>query len=240
MSDKPAKLEHALQNPKIRLSAPNPQSKGKYATMQWDIWGNNPRIVVNTNDPAMATPDRGFGRIQAAMETPTFYAFLEMLKEAIAAAPGWKANLQMWSNPKGGGGPGVEPVPSADVWVGKDAEGVVFISVVKKEEGWPIIKFPFGAPDRRFVKVFHSDGSEYSKGDLSVVYAKAYLRLLGELMAAILTKTYEKPAPFIPGQRGGGGGGYGNRGGGGGGGYQQRSGGGSGGGGDVGGDDLPF
>lgn len=231
------KIEHALQNPKIRLSAPNPQSKGKYATLQVDIWNNNPRVIVNTNDPNFASADRQFGRITGAMEAPTYYAMLGFIDQAIAAEPGWKANVQLLSNPKGQNGPGVEPVPAADVWIGKDAEGVVFISVVNKlGEGWPVIKFPFGAPDRRFVKVYHANGNEYSKAELSVQYAKAFREAFGQLMAGVLVKTYEKPPPFIPGNKGGG---Y-NRGGGGGG-YRNNNGGGGGGGSSGGdGDDLPF
>jgi len=235
------KIEHALQNPKIRLSAPNPQSKGKYASLQIDIWNNNPRVVVNTNDPNFASADRQFGRITGAMETPTYYMMLGFLDQAIVAENGWKANIQVLANPKGSSGPGVEPVPSADIWIGKDAEGVVFISVVNKlSEGWPVIKFPFGPPDRRFVKVFHANGSEYTKAELSIQYAKAFREAFGELMAGVLVKTYVKPEPFIPGNRGGGGGGYNRNGGGGGGGYNRGNGGGGGGGAPAGEDDLPF
>lgn len=235
------KIEHALQNPKIRLSAPNPQSKGKYASLQIDIWNNNPRVQVNTNDPNFASADRQFGRITGAMETPTFYAMLGFIDQAIVAEPGWKANIQVLSNPKGQSGPGVDPVPSADIWIGKDAEGVVFISVVNKlSEGWPVIKFPFGAPDRRFVKVFHANGSEYTKAEISIQYAKAFREAFATLMGGVLVKTYVKPEPFIPGNKGGGG--Y-NRGGGGGG-YNNggnRGGNGGGGGASSGdGDDLPF
>lgn len=236
MSDKPAKIEHALNNPKTRLSAPNPQSKGKFATLSWDIWNNNPRFVVNVNDPSFATKERSFGRIQAAMEPATFNAFLDLLSEAIAAEPGWKRNMQMLGNPRGGGGPGVEPIPHADIWIGKDNDGIVFISVIKKYEGegWPVIKFPFAAPDRRFVKIFHADGTEYNKGDMSVLYARSFIRLLTQQMNHILTKEYVKPPPFIPGNKGGyGGGGGGQRGG-------YSGGGGGGGGGSDMADDLPF
>ena len=125
--------KHGLNNPKIRLSAPCPTAKGKYANLGFDIWMNNPRIVVATNDPNMMNKEKQFGRITAAMEPPTFFLFLEYLNEAIRSKEATKKNLKLFGNAKGAqGGPGVEPVHLTDVWIGRDAEGQVFISVVKK------------------------------------------------------------------------------------------------------------
>lgn len=233
--------KHGLNNPKIRLSAPCPTAKGKFSNLSFDMWQNNPRVVVATNDPSMMNKDRQFGKITAAMESPTFYLFLEYIKEAVESKEEVKNNLQLFGNPKGGGGPGVEPVHLTDLWVGRDAEGCIFISVVKKEEGWPIIKFVFGPPDRRFVKARDQSGQEVGKARVSQAYAKAYYELLKATMGALIIHSYVEPPPYIPGNKGGG---YG-----GGGGYQQRNNGGGGSrggygggdsGGDAGGDDLPF
>jgi hypothetical protein len=226
MSDnKPVKIKHGLNSPKIRLNAPCPTAKGKFSSLSWDLYMNNPRVVVAVNDPAFATPDKSYGRIQAAMEMPTFYLFLSKLKEAISSEGPVKTQLKLFGNAKGGGGGGggyQEPVHLTDLWIGKDADGCVFLSVVKKEEGWPVIKFIFAAPDPRFVKVFKGDGTEYSKSELSVAYAQSYHDLLSHAMGTAVMTTYVEPPPFIPGNKGGGGG-YSNNRSGGGGGYQNRS-----------------
>ncbi len=243
MSDKPVKIKHGLNNPKIRISAPCPTAKGKFSQLSWDLWNNNPRLVVDVKDPAFATPDKGYGRITAAFEMPSMFLFIELLKEAVASEGADKKQMKIYGAPKGGGGGGYqEPVHMSDIWIGKDAEGCVFVSVVKKEEGWPVIKFVFEQPDRRFVKIFKGDGTEYSKAELSVGYAKGYINLLTQAMGTAVMTTYVEPPPFIPGNKGGGGGYGGNRGGGGGG-YNNRSSGGggsSGGGDDMSSDDLPF
>lgn len=245
MADGNKPPKHGLNNPKIRLSAPCPTAKGKYSNLGFDMWQNNPRIVVSTNDPSMMNKDRQFGKITAAMESPTFFLFLEMIKDAFTSKEEMKQNLQLFGNPKGGGGPGVEPVHLTDVWIGRDAEGCIFVSVVKKEEGWPIIKFIFGYPDRRFVRAKEQGGQEFDKARISQGYARAYYELLKATMGSLIIDSYVEPPPYIPGNKGGYGGG------GGGGGYQRNNGGGGGGGsrgnygsgdsgGDAGGDDLPF
>lgn len=226
MSDKPAYVKppkNALNHPKLRLQAPNPNVKGKYASLSWDVYSNNPRIVVSTNDPAMSdNRDKNFGRITAAMTTPGFYVFLDNLKTAIESEGPVRPKMENYTVPKNSpfGSP---PVLANDTYVGKDQEGCVFITVVNKEqEGWPIIKFVFGPVDNRFEKHYRTDGTELTKADYSIAYAKAYLKLLEQMMAAVLVKHYVEPPPYVPknGQAGGYGAGRGN--GGGGGGYNNQ------------------
>ena len=217
MSEKAKK--HMLNNPKIRLQAPCPTAKGKYSTLAWDVWMNNPRFVVATNDPTMMTKERGFGRIQAAMEPPTFMVFLELLDQCVASSEAIKFKVANSGKDKNGG---FDPVPTSDLHVGRDAEGCIFVSVVSKEEGWPVIKFVFSAPDQRFHKVYHGNGTEFTKSEISVIYAKAYRKLLEEAMMNVLDTHYVEPPPYVPGNKGG----YGAPQGGGqrqGGGYQQSA-----------------
>lgn len=223
MSDKPVKVKHILNSPKIRLSAPCPTARGKISALSWDIYMNNPRIVVKVNDPALATPEKSYGQIQAAMEPPTFYLFLHFVEQATKAEGPMKNKIELLGTPRGSApGQPVNPVPTADVWIGKDNDGCVFVSVIKRDqEGWPVIKFVFGAPDERFVKVFKADGTEYTRGELSTAYGRAYCKLLENAMANVLDTKYVEPPPYIPGNKGGYGGGGGNRGGYGGGNRQQ-------------------
>lgn len=207
MSEKAKK--HMLNNPKIRLQAPCPTAKGKFSTLAWDVWMNNPRFVVATNDPTMMVKERGFGRIQAAMEPPTFMVFLELLDNCINATEAVKFKVANSGKDKAGG---FDPVPTSDLHVGRDAEGCIFVSVVSKEEGWPVIKFVFSAPDQRFHKLYHGNGTEFTKAEISVIYAKAYRKLLEVAMMNVLDTHYVEPPPFVPGNKGGYGGNQGSNG----------------------------
>lgn len=210
--------KHMLNNAKIRLQAPCPTAPGKFSSLAWDVWMNNPRFVVATNDPTMMSKERGFGRIQAAMEPPTFMVFLELLDLCINSTEACKYRVANSGKDKAGG---FDPVPTSDLHVGRDADGCIFVSVVSKEEGWPVIKFVFSAPDQRFHKLYHGNGTEFTKAEISVIYAKAYRKLLEVAMMNVLDTHYVEPEPYVPGNKGGYGGGQRNGGGNGGGGYQK-------------------
>lgn len=229
MSDRPTPVKHALNNPKIRLSAPNPQLKGTYATLSWDVFQNNPRIVVDTKDPSLKNPENNYGRITAPMDPLIAYSLFEELEWAISLTSPDKHRI--WNGgadkkaPYNPQGPRPQPITTADVWIGRDAEMNVFISVLSPKDNLPKIKFVFGPADTRFVKYYGADGNERTKAEVSSLFAKAYLSLLKEVLAGVLVKTYEH---IQMGQFGGGGGnrngggGY-NRGGNGGGGYNQNN-----------------
>lgn len=214
MSDtfqKPAK--HALNHAKLRLQTPHPSVKGKYCYCAWDVFMNNPRVIVSTNDPAFMNKERGFGRITAAMDTPTFFVFLDFIEKAIASETPVRWKIENYSTPKGAGF-GSPPVLATDLFVGRDQEGCIFMSVVnRQQEGWPVIKFIFGAPDGRFEKCYKTDGGEWSRAEQSVGYAKAYTKILAAMMPLVLVNNYVEPPPYVPngGARGGNGGGYGQQ-----------------------------
>ena len=241
MSDKPAKKLTALNNPKLVLSAPCPTAKGKYSQLKWDIYMNSPRIVVRTNDPSDSSPAKSYGQITAALDAPTFYAFLTSLESAIKASGEWRVKIENYNHTFSDGKRDPEVTLQTDLWIGKDKEGVVFLSVISKKEDRPVIKFPFGPSDNRYHKFYHSDGAPYSKPELSVLFAKAYLRVLNELMSHILVTEFKDPPPrtFGGNKPGGNGGGYNkgnyqNNNGGGGGGYSKSAAA------DISEEDLPF
>lgn len=235
---KPVKKKHALNVSKISLSAPNPQVKGVYATLKWDIFQNNPRIIVDTRDPNLLSKENGFGRITAAFSTIDFYAMLEMIKNACASDKEVKYKVECYGHEWVNGQKNTEISPTASTWVGRDVDGCIFISVVNEaRKGFPIIKFIFGATDQRYTKFINGDGVPMTKAQGSVLYAKAAVNLLTELVPAILNSHYYEAPPGQWGNKGGGGGGsWGNKGGGGGYGGQQRQAPAA----DVSDEDLPF
>jgi uncharacterized membrane protein YgcG len=240
-AQKPRKVPTILSSAKLKLSAANPAAKNAWAKLGWEIFRNNPRIVVDTGDPNLRNRDTDFGKITAALDPLLFSCVTQMILDAANSQGETKTKAECLGHSYKSGSKSEAVVPLADIWVGKDKEGCVFISVVNKDkEGFPVIKFIFGPSDQRFMKWQHGDGTPYTKAEVSVLAAKAYVAILEPLISQLLIDNYEPPEPP-------GGGFGGNRGGGGGGGYGggQRQGGGGGGApkavhDDDGGSDIPF
>jgi uncharacterized membrane protein YgcG len=239
------RVKNALDNQKLKLQAKNEQ--GKNANLSWNLFSNNPRVTVWTG----VDGDKDNGKITGAFDTLGFYQFLEGLKMAIAFVPteGAKEFRQkvelMRPNFKPGGGRPDGVVKASEVWYGKDAEGVVWLSLCAYQR--PMIKFVL-IPNE-YHQFRHATGEALSAGEASTkLAAPGYIRALELIMAQLQVVEYKEPPPRDQGgNRGGqGGGGYGggNRGGGqgGGGNYDRRNTGGGGGGdtGTTGDDDLPF
>jgi hypothetical protein len=221
----PAKRKNAFNNPKLRLQAPNPMLKGVYATLGFDFYQNNPRLVVDTKDPNLSGKENGYGRFSANLDTVVFTMLLECISAAIASKEPMRVKLENNNHEYVDGKRSQEITHLTDVWVGRDQEGHIFIQVLStKGQQWPSIKFIFGPSDTRYHKFYKEDGSAWSRAELSVLAARAYVRLLTGLLPVIAdTHYYEAPQNNSwGGNKGGGGGGNYRGNGGGGGGYQQR------------------
>jgi len=229
----PQRVKNALDHRKLNLSAPTPGQQGKWSSLIWGFHANNPRITVWTNVPEDQTEKNGNGKIAANMDMPTMFAMVNLLNMAVDAEgeKRWKIENKNFIFP--GGKRSEKPVVVSETWIGKDAEGCVFISVTARDR--PKIKFVFGSSD--FHQFFHQSGEPMTKGETSVLFARGYARILEGILPGLAIANYEEPKPKE--DRGGGGGNRGNYGSGGGGG--NRSGGGGGGSSfDAGGDDMPF
>lgn len=218
------RIKNALDNRKLNLSAPVPGVQGKWASLIWGLFSNNPRITVYTNDP---NDTKDYGKISANLDAPVFFTFMQMLMQAIDAPGEFKTKIENKNYTFPGGKRSELPSVLSELHTGKDKDGVVYMSVTARDR--PRIKFTFHPSD--FHNLIHGDGRAFTEAEASVIYARGYVQLLTNMMSHMLVNNYVEPPPKDGGQRGGGGGGggYGNRGGGGGGG---------GGGQPAGGDDL--
>ena len=219
MSDNQAKPERkytVLDSPKLRLVAQNPNVPNKYANLKFGIYNAMPRVVVSTNDPSEQSNPELRGMINAAMEPGTFWAMLELLEKA-ALGPG-EDKFMIECKTRGKQGP--EPIHVSTLIGGKDAEGVVFLSVIDKKFPERVkIKFPFGPVDPKYHTILKANGEKFTKQELSVAYAMGYIKNLKQVMNELINSTYVHQV-FVPGQ-------FGNKGGGqGGGGWKGNSGGG--------------
>lgn len=211
---------------KLQLSAPLPNQKGKWAKFYVDVYSNNPRLVVRTNDPSLEGKENNFGQIRAALDPIIWSMWCKTLEDVIAHQGETKRKIEVYGIPRPGQGDNT-PKHTADIWLGKNAEGRIFVSVIDPDPKWPKLQFFFGPSDERWAKFYNAGGEQCTKAEVSQLAARAYLHQIGDLMTHVLAANYvEYQRP--PGQ-GGGGGGY-NRGGQGGGGgygggnksYQQR------------------
>lgn len=229
----PERVKNALDNRKLSMSAPTPGHDGKYASLQWGLFSNNPRITVYTNDPNDNGPDKGYGKISANLDLPVFAAFLHQLDKVIDGPADTKIGIENKNFIFPGGKRSEKPVVVSTLWFGKDKEGIVWVSVVAQNR--PKIQFKFGG-GQNFHNFMHGDGTPFTAGEWSQLCAKGNLNILEHMMPALAVTNYVEPPKKDAPRSGGGGGSYGgNRGG--------NSGGNSsgGGGGDFGGDeDLPF
>lgn len=231
-NQRPERKKNALNNSKITLSAPHPSAKGTYCQLAFDVYNNNPRIVVNTRDPNLQGRENDFGKITAAMDPVSFQIFIEMLRAAAKSTGKYKNKIECNNHEFVGGQRSQEIKTLSDVIVCKEDDGVVFVAVRSTKQGWPVVRFDFGFSDRRYHSLVKHDGTPWSKAELSNIAALAFANLLSTLVTSVLDTHYVDTS----GQRQGGGGWKGKSGGGGGyaggnrGGYGGGSGGGYGGG----------
>jgi uncharacterized membrane protein YgcG len=209
----PPRPKNALDNTKLGLRAPN--SVGKFSSLQWAMVGNNPRIIVYTNDPN-DTVD--YGKIASHLDLPTFYALLRLLKNLCNLPDGQKDRKKI-ENKKftwAGGKRSDNPVVTDSIIVGREEDGSIWISVSAPRR--PQIKFTFAPPD--FHHFCHGDGSPFTLGEASKLFAETYIDLLTHIAIAVNVKEYVHPEKKEDTRGGAGGGnrsgGSGNYGGGGG------------------------
>lgn len=214
----------ALSEYKLRLEAPAPEGGTRKPSLAFSVAKNQPRISVYTNIES----DRNRGMVIAKMDTPTFFGFLQLLRNVIEGESDTKYSIENKEHTFFNGERSREPKVTSTTVVGKDREGRVFIGVVAKNI--TPIKFIFGPTD--YHHLVHKDGTPFTQAELSVLYAKGYLELLHNLIPSVLDTHYTEPEPRNNNRGGGGGGGNYNRGGGGnynrgggnrGGGNQQRA-----------------
>lgn len=171
-----------------KLSLTSTQGKAK---LKFGIYRNNPRVTVYTNEPNDA--NNNYGMITAALDPVAFSSMMEILKELTekSGANNVKYKIDSLTLTPGEPGQKRETKLVASVLIGKDEEGVIWITVVA--DGRPKFKFEFG--DFKFHKFYRPDGSQMSKTELSGIAAKATANFLNNIFATYVTTNYEHTPP---------------------------------------------
>lgn len=168
------RVKIALDNNKLNLSAPSTES-GKTASLIWGLVKNNPRITVWTRDSQDMTEKNGNGRIQAELDLPILFSIIEILEKLTGEEPGTRYKLENKNFTFYGGKRSDKPEVLTEIWVGKDKEGFVYISVTATNR--PVIKFRI-APSTGFHTWYTQSGEPVAPAELAKAYVKGYLNIL--------------------------------------------------------------
>lgn len=185
------RAKNALDVSKLSLSAPS-SAEGKWAFMSFALVKNNPRIEIRTNDPAdKANHPTAYGKLTANMDSPGLFGLVELIKY-IADLPAdtpvdkTRAAIECRGYTFFGGKRSETPAVISTVWVGKDMEKGVWISVAVKDR--PRIKFYFQFS--QWFNMVGGDGKPFEKVQSSVLFAKGYANMLSNLYAVVMDTAF--------------------------------------------------
>lgn len=179
--------KNALDERRLALYAKKQEGAKGAPKFTVSVMANNPRFTVFTNDNSNTI-------LRAKMDASTFMAVLMEMIDLPDKEPGYTCT---WRNMTGAP---TNMVEDSRTTVGKNNQGVCFITVYKNDGGDRII-FPF-LPSM-YHKVFGPDG-ELEPADVSAMYVKAWGKLLTELVPNILDSQYVEAPPYQQNRKDGG------------------------------------
>ena len=185
-----------LDHSKLSLMAPK-QNNGAYpAKHKVQTYNNNVQLTVFSG----VTSAKNSGVISAGMDPRTFYMLIAMIRRLINVPANGQNQVYEIENHTG---QGKDKAIKNKTLIGKDAEGMMFISVVDLDDSMPKVKFTFNAD---YYHKINANG--FDKATISCIAAEAWADMFSAIMAVHLTETFE------PVQYNGQGGGNFNKGGG--------------------------
>lgn len=174
-----------MEHEKLSLYVPPAKPGQRMPKLSWSVNFGHPRITVYTNDPSIEDKEHNFGRIQARLDIPTFQSFLELLDSCTLSLGQAKdpeahgpvkyvvKNMRPWVDSKRVENPEV----INEIFVGRDKEGTVWMSVI--EENKPKIKFEFKLSD--WHGLYNGQGEPFTTAQMSSIVARSYVRMLRAL-----------------------------------------------------------
>lgn len=169
----------ALDNRKLNLVAPCPTDAKKKSNLVWGLYEGNPRLTVYVGDAEGS-------KISAALDIVVFYAFLELLKTALTAEPDWKAKIENKNFTWFGGKRSEQPEIVSELWVGKDKEGQIWISVTDTKA--PKVRFFIVNPE--FHTLIHGTGTPFTKGEVSNLFTRGYISIFENVVAEMFVASW--------------------------------------------------
>lgn len=177
----------------------------KKPALKVDINKNN---VSLTCYPGNKNSEGRTESIRAGMDAITFYSVLAGLRKAIDAEPGFRLGFKcMTPRKRREGETGMPKALGATVLVGKDQQGHVYISVVRKDP--PHVKFIFRPSE--WHEIANAQNEPMPLQEVSQIYAAGWADLMQEMVAnALNDDVYNyKDDPKYQDRNGGGNNNYG-------------------------------
>lgn len=172
---------------------------------------NNPRATVFTNIEADQHNNKGM--IAGKIDAPVFYAYCQLLGQAVSAPAGWRRGIKNYGNgPKQQNGRWGEKVHETTMVVGKNEQGVIYIAVLDQDRSRPNLQFMLQS-HRRYM-LLDENGNAMTPDRVSALMAISYKAVLERSVAKHLNSNYVQPDTSQwtnNRQQGGGGGNWNNR-----------------------------
>lgn len=173
----------ALNEAKLRIYGEPVKGSKRSPWIGVSVFRNNPRLEVQTN----VENDKNFGFINGNMDSGSFFMLLEVLKWVIAHDGKVQRRVPNKT------GPINEIVDASAIFVGKDDEGCVYISVIDVDNERPKIKFIFTPSN--YHTLTDETGGALTRAEISQFYAAGWAELMGKLIPAVLGNHYDPPPP---------------------------------------------
>lgn len=152
---------------------------------------NMASITVKTNVP----DDKDYGRITAEFPMAQMYTIFEMIEKAAREANYEQQSIRVYTD-FAAGKKTDQPFPKANLIIGKEDDGRVYIALVAKNR--PNIKFHIG-PEEFYKLVVN--GQELTTAEYYGMYATGYIKMIRAIYDNVVSTEF---IPWYPDNNGGG------------------------------------
>lgn len=183
------KAQNALNEKKLKLFAPPHEN----AEIKYDkpvipelipkIVDNQPHLEVRTG----VAGDKNYGKIEAAMDSHTFWSFLAGLKRIIDNRLD-QFTVECKGHPWTGQGRSKEALVMTRVTAGRDKDGWIFLMVTDFDKSRPRIKFKF--QPTMYHPWLNKEGAPFTESELSNLYCEAWIAIFSSLMPQVLASEF--------------------------------------------------
>lgn len=173
----------ALNESKLRIFGEPVNGARRSPWIGVSVFRNNPRLEVQTN----VEGDKNYGFINGNLDAASFFMMAKVLDWVIAHDGPTQRRVT------NGTGPLNEIVPASTIYLGKDDEGCIYISVIDADKDRPKIKFIFTPSN--YHTLTDGQGGALSKAEISQFHAAGWMELICRLLPVVLGNDYIPPPP---------------------------------------------
>ena len=174
----PDSKKNILSHSKMTLTAPKLPNGSYPPKFKVQTYNNNVQFAIFTGLD-------NSGVINAGMDPITFYTALAMIERMIKEPTPAKDEVITYKV-ENDQGRGKDKALKSTTVIGKDSEGVLFISVLSTDSSMPKVKFNFNTDFYHRISI-----PGVSKATVSELAAQAWVDALRVIMGVHLTTTYE-------------------------------------------------